>query len=72
MADTGSHPSVEIHVNAKELRVVDKDSSEKDRAEVQEAMLGPEVLDTEHHQEIVSNQQAQTPRARDNGRCTGT
>jgi polyisoprenoid-binding protein YceI len=52
-ADTGSHPAVELHVNARELRVMDKDSSEKDRAEVQKTMLGPEVLDSEHHKEIV-------------------
>jgi polyisoprenoid-binding protein YceI len=52
-ADTGSHPVVEIHVNASELRVIDKGDSEKDRAEVQKTMLGPEVLDSEHHKEIV-------------------
>jgi polyisoprenoid-binding protein YceI len=52
-ADTGSHPAVEIHVDAGALRVIDKGESEKDRAEVQKTMLGPEVLDSEHHQEIV-------------------
>jgi polyisoprenoid-binding protein YceI len=52
-ADTGSHPAVEIHVNAAELKVMDKDGSDKDRAEVQETMLGPEVLDSAAHQEIV-------------------
>jgi polyisoprenoid-binding protein YceI len=52
-ADTGSHPAVEIHVDARELRVIDKDASDSDRAEVQKTMLGPEVLDSEHHQEIV-------------------
>jgi polyisoprenoid-binding protein YceI len=52
-ADTGSHPTVEIRVDARELRVIDKDASEKDRADVQKTMLGPEVLDSEHHQEIV-------------------
>lgn len=52
-ADTGSHPAVEIHVNARELRVIDKDASETDRAEVQKTMVGPEVLDSEHFQEIV-------------------
>ena len=52
-ADTGARPAVEIHVNARELRVMDKDTSEKDRAEVQKTMLGPEVLDSERHQEIV-------------------
>src|SRR5216684_9237645 len=44
-ADTGSHPAVEIRVDARALRVIDKDGSEKDRAEVQQTMLGPEVLD---------------------------
>src|SRR5258707_3848288 len=52
VADTGSHPTVEVHVDARALRVVDKDDSEKNRAEVQKTMLGPEVLDIEHHQEI--------------------
>jgi hypothetical protein len=51
-AETGAHPAVELQVNARELRVIDKDESEKDRAEVQETMLGPDVLDTEHHPEI--------------------
>jgi polyisoprenoid-binding protein YceI len=52
-ADTGAHPAVEMRVDARALRVIDKDDSEKDRAEVQKAMLGPEVLDSERHQEIV-------------------
>jgi polyisoprenoid-binding protein YceI len=52
-ADTGSHPAVEIHVAASELHVLDKDASDKERAEVQKTMVGPEVLDSEHHPEIV-------------------
>ena len=52
-AEIGAHPAVEIHVNARELRVTDKDAAEKERAEVQKAMQGPEVLDSESHQEIV-------------------
>jgi polyisoprenoid-binding protein YceI len=52
-ADTGSHPTVEIRVDARELRVIDKDASDKDRAEVEKTMLGPEVLDSERHPEIV-------------------
>jgi polyisoprenoid-binding protein YceI len=52
-ADTGSHPGVEVRVDARALRVIGKDEPEKDRAEVQKTMLGPEVLDTEHHQEII-------------------
>jgi polyisoprenoid-binding protein YceI len=50
--ETGAHPAVEIHVNAADLRVIDKDA-EKDRAEVQKTMLGPEVLDSEKHPEII-------------------
>jgi polyisoprenoid-binding protein YceI len=52
-ADTGPHPEVELHIDARALRVIDKAESEKDRAEVQKTMLGPEVLDSERHQEIV-------------------
>lgn len=52
-ADTGPHPAVEIHVNARDLKVIDKDASETERSEVQKTMLGPEVLDSEQHQEIV-------------------
>jgi hypothetical protein len=51
-ADTGSRPAVEIHVIARELHVIDTDASDQDRAEVQQTMLGPEVLDSEHYQEI--------------------
>jgi polyisoprenoid-binding protein YceI len=53
MADTGPHAAVEVHVDARALRVIDKDESEKDRTEVQKTMLGPEVLDSEHYHEIV-------------------
>jgi polyisoprenoid-binding protein YceI len=51
--ETGAHPAVEIHVYARQLRAIDKDASEKERAEAQRTMLGPEVLDSEQHQEIV-------------------
>src|SRR5260221_7336349 len=52
-ADTGLRPGVEVHVDARELRVVGKDEPEKDRAEVRKTMLGPEVLDSDQHPEIV-------------------
>jgi polyisoprenoid-binding protein YceI len=52
-AETGDHPSVELHVNARELRVVDADSSEKDRSDVQKTMLGSDVLDSVKYPEIV-------------------
>ena len=62
-ADTGPHPAVELHVDARELRVIGKDEPEKDRAQVQKTMLGPEVLDSEHHQEIVFKSTAAEPAA---------
>jgi polyisoprenoid-binding protein YceI len=68
MADTGSHATVEIHVDARALRVIDKDESEKDRTEVQKTMLGPEVLDSEHYQEIVFK--STSAEAADQGRWT--
>jgi len=47
-----SHPSVELAVDARKMRVMDKDMSEKDRAEIQETMLGSKVLDTGQFPEI--------------------
>lgn len=44
--------SVELKVDARKLRVVDKEISEKDRAEIQRTMLGPKVLDSEKFPEI--------------------
>ena len=52
-ADTGSRPAVEIRVIAAELRVIDKDESDKDRADVQTTTAKPDVLDSEHSREIV-------------------
>lgn len=44
---------VELHVNASTLQVRDQNISDKDRAEIQSTMLGPEVLDAERYREIV-------------------
>ncbi len=41
----GEPASVEVEIDAHLLKVVDPDLSSKDRAEVQETMLGPKVLD---------------------------
>jgi hypothetical protein len=68
MADTGSHPAVEVHVDARALRVIDMDASEKERAKVQKTMLGPEVLDSERHKEIVFKSTGAEPA--DQGRWT--
>jgi hypothetical protein len=40
-ADTGAHPAVDLHVDARVLRVIGKHEPEKDRAELQKTMLGP-------------------------------
>ena len=47
-----ANPSVQLKVDARKLRVVDKDVSDKDRAEIQQTMLGPKVLDGEQFPEI--------------------
>ena len=44
--------TVELSVDARQMRVMDKDVSDKDRAEIQETMLGPKVLDTGQFPEI--------------------
>ena len=51
--DTGAHPAVEFHVDARTLKVIDKDASDSDRAQVQQTMLGPDVLDSDKHPDIV-------------------
>ncbi len=43
---------VELHAPAQGLQVRDPGVSDKDRAEIQRTMLGPEVLDAERHPEI--------------------
>ena len=43
---------VMLRVHSTSLRVVDKDVSEKDRAEIQTTMLGPQVLDSQRFPEI--------------------
>jgi polyisoprenoid-binding protein YceI len=50
-ADTEAH-QVSLRVEAAALRVQDPKGSEKDRAEIQKTMLGPDVLDTERFREI--------------------
>lgn len=45
-------PSVELQVDARRLQALDPDLSAKDRAEVQQTMLGPPVLDSATFPEI--------------------
>ena len=47
-----ANPSVQLKVDTRKLRVVDKDVSDKDRAEIQQTMLGSKVLDSERFPEI--------------------
>jgi polyisoprenoid-binding protein YceI len=47
-----SERSADLTVDAREMKVADKDVSDKDRAEIQETMLGPKVLDTGQFPEI--------------------
>ncbi len=47
-----SDRSVDLTVDARQMRVMDKDVAEKDRAEIQENMLGPKVLNTGQFPEI--------------------
>jgi polyisoprenoid-binding protein YceI len=50
--DANAH-KVELRVKAAALKVRDPGTSEKDLAEIQKTMLGPDALDAERHQEIV-------------------
>ena len=52
-AEISDHPSVKLEVDARALQVVDPDTSEKDRSDIQKTMLGPDVLDSERFHEIV-------------------
>jgi len=44
--------AVEFSVDARKMKVVDKDVSDSDRAKIQATMLGPTVLDSEKFPEI--------------------
>jgi polyisoprenoid-binding protein YceI len=59
-ADTSAH-QVELYVNATALQVRDPDTSGKDRAEIQNTMLGPEVLDATNQPEIAFRSTAVEP-----------
>ncbi len=62
---------VELHVNAGTLQVRDQNISDKDRAEIQSTMLGPEVLDAEHYREIVFRSTAIEPTGTGSWRVRG-
>jgi len=45
--------SVEVHFDARKLKVLDPDASAGDRAKIQETMLSEKVLDASHFEEII-------------------
>lgn len=49
--DAAAH-TVQLHVNAGALKVRDTKGSEKDKAEIQSTMTGPQVLDVKSYPEI--------------------
>ena len=65
VVDTSEHGSVELSVDARKLRVVDPEVSEKDRSDIQKTMLGPEVLDSERFPEIAFKSTAVEPNGAD-------
>jgi polyisoprenoid-binding protein YceI len=63
--------SVDLTVDARQMRVMDKDVSDKDRAEIQETMLGPKVLDTARFPEIHFRSIAAEPAGKGGWSVTG-
>src|ERR1700675_1316950 len=49
--ESGS-PSVELRIDARKLRVLDPEASDSTRAQIQETMMGTQVLDADHFAEI--------------------
>jgi|SRR5882724_614070 len=45
-------PSVELRIDARKLRVLDPEASASTRAQIQETMMGTQVLDADHFPEI--------------------
>jgi polyisoprenoid-binding protein YceI len=69
--DTGAQQA-ELQVDADALRVRDPNVSEKDRGEIQKTMLGREVLDSEHHREIVFRSTSAEPAGTGSWKMHGT
>jgi polyisoprenoid-binding protein YceI len=69
--DISAH-TVELRIPAASLKVRDPGASEKDRAAIQSTMTGPEVLDVEHHPEIVFRSTNAEPASEGAWRVSGT
>jgi polyisoprenoid-binding protein YceI len=50
--DSSADPKVQLHVDARKLRVLDPDVAAEQRAEIQHTMEGSAVLDAEHFPDI--------------------
>jgi YceI-like domain len=50
--DPSAHPSVELRVDSRKMRVLDPEMSADKRAQIQQTMEGTEVLDVTHFPEI--------------------
>jgi len=66
------HLMAEITVITKDMKVMDKEVSDKDRAEIQSTMLGPKVLDQEKYPEIHFKSVRVEPTSPEHYRVTGT
>ena len=62
---------VELYVSAGALQVRDPKASDKDRAEIQKTMLGPEVLDGQQYPEIVFRSSSAQPIGAGNWKVSG-
>jgi polyisoprenoid-binding protein YceI len=62
--ESGS-PSVELRVDARKLRVLDPEASDSTRAQIQETMLGTQVLDADHFPEILFQSTGMEPKGPD-------
>jgi len=68
----GQHMAAEIVVAVKDMKVVDPEVSDKDRAEIQSTMLGPKVLDAARYPEIRFVSSRIEPSGGQRFRVTGT
>jgi len=63
---------VEVSFSTKDMRVIDPEVSDKDRAEIQSTMLGPKVLDTAKYPEIRFKSSSIEQTSPEHYRVTGT
>ena len=62
---------VELRISTASMKVLDPGTSDKDRAEIQRTMLGPEVLDVNQYREIVFRSNAADQQGEGKWRVTG-